>query len=440
MSKSLRWLTILGVLLAAAPLPGAELYSVSDLGSLGDPRGSGASALNGAGDAVGYAFVSGTGYVHAVLNHAGSVVDLGTLGGTQSLARSVNLAGAVVGWSYPAGSTSQHATLWVGGAPSDLGTFGGPVSDAQDVNDAGVVVGSSFDANGNERAFWWNGTLHDLGTVGGDQSRAYAINNWGDIVGMAMPPSNDRFHAFFSKAGSPLYDLGTLGGPTSRAYDVNENRHACGWSQVAWSPTASRGFLWADGVMKEIGTAGGEYSAAFALNDRDEVVGMTERTDGKYVAFVWRNGRLDDLNTLLPQGTGWLLTRAWDIDEHGVIVGEGMLNGEPRAFVLAPASATSVPPSALPAEVRFGGARPNPVLGPARFDFDLPAATRAHLELFDLSGRRVREIADGWFAAGHTSLAWDGLDSEGRRPAAGVYWASLTVDGRRWTSRVAVSN
>jgi probable HAF family extracellular repeat protein len=351
----------------------------------------------------------------------------------------VNVHGTIVGWAYPAGLAVQHAVVWNGGLATDLGTFGGPLSDAHDVNDAGLVVGSSFDADGEERAFWWDGTLHDLGTLGGSQSRAYALNGWGDIVGMAAPVTNDRFHAFFGKAGSPLYDLGTLGGHTSHAYDVNNQRHVCGWSQVGWSPTESRGFYWADGVMKEIGTAGGEYSAALAINNRDEIVGMTARADGQYVAFLWQNGRLSDLNSLLPGGTGWTLMRAWDIDENGVIVGEGLFGGQARAFMLAPATATSVPPAGLPLEVRFAGSRPNPVVARAAFDFDLPALSRAHLELFDLAGRRVRELADGWFPAGRSSVAWDGLDAAGSRLRGGLYWASLTVDGRRWTKTVAVT-
>lgn len=439
MSRSVRWPSILGALLVSTPLFAAELYSVTDLGSLGNPRGSGASALNGAGDAVGYAFVAGSSYVHAVLNHKGTLTDLGTLGGTQSLARAVNDHGQIVGWAYAEGGTTQRAVLWSGGAPVDLGTFGGPIGDAHDINDLGVVVGSAFDAQGLERAFRWDGTLHDLGTLGGTQARAYAINDWGDIVGMAAPASNDRFHAFFGKAGSPLYDLGTLGGKTSHAYDVNENGHVCGWSQVGWSPTASRGFFWADGVMKDLGTAGGEYSAGFALNDRDEVVGMTSLADGRYVAFLWRSGVLVDLNTLLPEGSGWFLTRAWDIDEHGVIVGEGLLNGEARAFVLAPASLTSVPEATPPRSVRFLGASPNPVVASARFDFELPAESRVRLEIFDVSGRRLREVVDGRYPAGRSSVAWDGLDATGARPAGGVYWASLDVNGRRWTKAVSVA-
>lgn len=440
MPTRVRWWFLLACLFVAAPSAAVGLYSVADLGSLGNPLGSGAAALNGAGDAVGYAFVADSPYLHAVLNHRGTLSDLGTLGGVQSVARDINVHGEIVGWSNLEGGTTQRATLWTHGVPVGLGTFGGDHSDARDINDNGIVVGSSFNAQGQERAFWWDGTLHDLGALGGDQARAYAINNWGDIVGMASPPINDRFHAFLGKAGSPLYDLGTLGGKTSHAYDVNEHGHVCGWSQVDWDPVESRGFFWADGVMKEIGTAGGEYSAGFALNDRDEVVGMTGRVDGQYVAFLWKNGVLTDLNTLLPPGTGWVLVRAWDIDEHGVIVGEGRLNGESRAFMLAPSELTSVPPTVLPGSVSFLGARPNPVETNARFEFDLPAVSRAHLEVFDLSGRRVRDVADGMFPAGRSGVSWDGFDAEGRRPATGVYWASLTVDGRRWTKSIAVAH
>ena len=100
---------------------------------------------------------------------------------------------------------------------------------------------------------------------------------------------------------------------------------------------------------------------------------------------------------------------------------------------------TSVPATVLPSGVSFLGARPNPIVEHTRFEFDLPADSRAHLEVFDLSGRRVRDVADGWFAAGRSAVNWDGLDADGRRPAVGVYWASLTVDGRRWTKTIAVA-
>src|ERR1051326_4508347 len=68
----------------------AGLYNVTDLGSLGGVQGSGAYAFSD-GVAVGYSFVQVTESVHAMINDHGTVLDLGTLGGSQSLARAVNV-------------------------------------------------------------------------------------------------------------------------------------------------------------------------------------------------------------------------------------------------------------------------------------------------------------------------------------------------------------
>ena len=408
----------------------AELYNLTDLGSLGGVKGSGAYALNGSGIAAGYSFVQGSGFVHAMLNDHGSVLDLGTLGGTQSLARAVNSSGAVVGWAYAPGESLQRAFLWQHGVMTDLGTFGGPRSDAHGINDDGVVVGSAYDPLDRERAFWWkDGVLHDLGTIGGSQSRALAINGQSDIVGMAEASGDNEFHAFLGKPGSPLYDLGTLGGPASHAFDGNELVHICGWSTIQANNPASRGFLWADGIMKSLGTLGGIYSAAFGLNDRDQVVGASTRADGVQLAFLWSNDQMVELGTLLPPGTGWLLTAAYDIDDNGAIVGEGVRpDGAARAFLLTPAGGTGVPPGGAGATLRFAGAVPNPVHGGSRFAFEVPRAGRVTLVLHDLSGRAVRGLATGWFGAGPQSVSWDGRDEQGALLAPGAYYAHLVTD------------
>src|SRR6185369_2241719 len=90
-----------GALLALAPAPAsAQSYLLTDLGSLGGVKGSGATALNTTAVVVGYSFVSGSTLIHAMINDRGVVSDLGTLGGTQSWARAVNGSGWVVGWAY----------------------------------------------------------------------------------------------------------------------------------------------------------------------------------------------------------------------------------------------------------------------------------------------------------------------------------------------------
>jgi probable HAF family extracellular repeat protein len=49
----------------------------------------------------------------------------------------------------------------------DLGTLGGTNSAAQFINDSGQVVGSTLNAFGEQRAFLWKkGVMTDLGTIG----------------------------------------------------------------------------------------------------------------------------------------------------------------------------------------------------------------------------------------------------------------------------------
>jgi hypothetical protein len=43
-----------------------------------------------------------------------------------------------------------------------------------------------------------------------------------------------------------------------------------------------------------------------------------------------------DLNTLIPQNLGWVLTSAADINIWGQIVGSGIRNGRPHGFLLTP--------------------------------------------------------------------------------------------------------
>ena len=44
-------------------------------------------------------------------------------------------------------------------------------------------------------------------------------------------------------------------------------------------------------------------------------------------AFLWRNGHFIRLNSLLPPNSGWVLQKAYAINDAGQIVGEGKLNG-----------------------------------------------------------------------------------------------------------------
>ena len=80
-----------------------------------------------------------------------AAVDLGTLGGISSVARSISPSGAVVGWSETS-TGERHAFLWSKGVMTDLGTLGGGLSEAYSINPRGDVVGQSLTAAGQLRA------------------------------------------------------------------------------------------------------------------------------------------------------------------------------------------------------------------------------------------------------------------------------------------------
>jgi probable HAF family extracellular repeat protein len=84
------------------------------------------------------------------------MIDLGTLGRAESIARDVNAFGQVVGETYAAGPSYSRAFVWSNGVMTDLGTLGGRMSQAYAINDAGQVVGWAEDASWSARGFLIN--------------------------------------------------------------------------------------------------------------------------------------------------------------------------------------------------------------------------------------------------------------------------------------------
>ncbi len=72
---------------------------------------------------------------------------------------------------------------------------------------------------------------------------------------------------------------------------------------------------------------------------------------------------------------------------------------------------------------------PNPFWPHTRIVFDLPAAGRAELKIFDVSGRLIRTLLDEKRPAGPNSVRRDGRDETGRAVASGIYFYSLTAPG-----------
>ena len=151
-----------------------------------------------------------------------TVKDLGTLGGSISLATSVNIFGQVVGQSAVVNETASHSFLWTKNRGlRDLGTLGGFSSRPYHINALSQVVGESFTAgNLTSHAFLWTQSqgMQDLGTLGGCSSLAEGINFFGQAVGGSMVTGCDfsEFHGFLCrraqrhKASTQRHVLGTV--------------------------------------------------------------------------------------------------------------------------------------------------------------------------------------------------------------------------------------
>jgi probable HAF family extracellular repeat protein len=305
-----RWLPRLAVVLAVSFLPSPARAQVDwhpkDLGTLGSMANqrSFAQDLNDAGVVVGFSDVDSkllsppTYDNHAFLwSPASGMIDLGTLGGPQSIAEGINNSGQVVGWSRIAGQglTTYHAFLWsAGNGMVDLGVLGGfaPFSIARDINDAGQVVGLSTVSTGlDTHAFLWSAStgLTDLGTLGGPNSQAIAINNSGRVVGWSHT-ANLEIHPFMWTAAGGMVALGMLNGATSsQALGINQAGQVVGRSGIGTDPQRWRPFLWtAARGMVEIGaldTVGG-WASPVAINESGQIAGFG--TDyGPFRAALW---------------------------------------------------------------------------------------------------------------------------------------------------------
>jgi len=151
---------------------------------------SAAYGINDGGTVVGDGRLANGTFRGVIWNADGTVTTLGTLGGTSSQATDVNNSGEVVGFASLA-TGYQHAFSITGGTMLDLGTLGGS-SYAYGVNASGEVVGYSYLADGDQHAFlYYDGTMLDLNSLlpsnsGWVLEEAFGINASGQITGMGL--------------------------------------------------------------------------------------------------------------------------------------------------------------------------------------------------------------------------------------------------------------
>jgi flagellar hook assembly protein FlgD len=65
----------------------------------------------------------------------------------------------------------------------------------------------------------------------------------------------------------------------------------------------------------------------------------------------------------------------------------------------------------------------------------VPREAQVKLRVFDVMGRQVRTLVDGFKPVGFYRVLWDGSDDRGNKLPSGVYIYQLIVNGRARDSR-----
>ena len=224
-----------------------------------------------------------------------------------------------------------------------LGALGGKYSVAHAINDSGQIVGDALTAAGDRHGFLWqHGKMQDIGTLDkGNTVVACGINSRGQIVGAANVVPNGKNHAFLWEQGT-MRDLGLLpGGTYSYGYALNESGEVVGWADDAKGELHA--FAWQNDKMQDLGTLGDAPGAAWSVNSQGQIVGTAATEKQRMHAFLYEKGHMSDLNSLVPPGSGWILTTACRINDAGQIAGLGWHGGKSHAFLLTPQEDT--PPS-----------------------------------------------------------------------------------------------
>lgn len=315
-----------------------------------------------------------------------TVEDLGTLDGVAPIVLAVNDEGVAVGFVQTA--AGPRAVRLTDAGFAYVPGLVDAMSVARGINASGTITGQVLH-NG-----WWQTFRHSDGTgleivdsLGGIGGMGFAVNSFGHIAGTSWIEENAALHAFRTSGSLEPEDLGTLGGASALGCGINDAGQVAGQSVNA--DLYTRVFRYTDGEgMVELPTLGGAYGGGCGLNEAGEVAGRADTADGQSHAFRWDEtfGTVDldtlgntfshaeaindagqivgymmqpsgsraflhlsdfgmvDLNTLVENGSAWMLTTAVAINNTGQIVGQGVHDGHARPYRLTPTSGDSEPP------------------------------------------------------------------------------------------------
>lgn len=296
------------------------------------------------------------------------------------------------------------------GPPSPTGRAGAIVAwtDARVVGDPHIFAQHVLDIGIVDEA--WPVDGRRVSNAGTQESRALLVPDGvgGAVVSwQALAPRLNEFAQHVTSGGSvdPRWPAGGRAlSPTARQESFADMvSDGAGGAIVAWEDSAN--------VVAQHVLASGLLDPAYPDTGR-QVNPLPSRAG--------------DVALVATSGQGAIAT--WTDGRSGT-------NADIFALQVQQAGTVSVPPAPVPAATAMR-ASPNPARTAFTLRFALPRASRVGLSIFDLHGRRVRELAGGSLSPGEHELQWDRRADDGGFADAGLYLARLEVDGRVSTTKL----
>lgn len=272
------------------------------LGALAPSDESFGSAISDSGEVADYDYLSTRQSAsHAAIWNNGKITDIhsDSLFPYGSDALGVNNAGTVVGYGWP-DTADLHAFVYSNGKMVELGTFGGSNSLALAINNSGQAVGWSLANSGVTHAFLYsNGEMRDLGVPSGaSSSTAIAISSNGEILGEVQVGSNTEISRYSNGAWTEL-GTGVTGTVNTLSAGINSSGEIVGSGTFpgVYSPRKARkpavpiGFIYVGGVFVDLNTlipsnSGFHIAAALAINDAGEILCNATNSNGQMHAAL----------------------------------------------------------------------------------------------------------------------------------------------------------
>jgi hypothetical protein len=356
---------------------------------------------------------------------------------------------------FGGGPGISHPHLFSRNGDQAGSAFANSVASAGDINGDGlsdIVVGAVFEDNGAARdagaVFVWKSPLQftPAETFLGDN----AFDNFGHVVAGGMDLNGDGFsdvacgapgddvggisdrgsaNIWFGNAGigmdrtpyqrSGSHDVQPLGGTdyTQQMFIGGRLRSAGGATRVALQYDASPA-LGSSG-LSYAGRSPLTWTSAPGVNGSYADVDVRLDSLKSNARYRWR----ERTRTTSP----FFSWSPWTSFAR---------NGRTEAKFRTSPGAADVPPAHTLVHIALDAPAPNPAVRSSAIEFVLPANGPVALGIYDVQGKRVRDLISGEQAAGRHRVTWDGHDGSGHLAPAGVYFYRLEAAGSRIARRL----